>query len=346
LGGSYRIAVVDVATGIYRTNSLTVAASTNIQQSSDGRFLTFNSGNNPLGTNADGNSEVFVGRIGDSLSLEQLTNTTGGANFALAITNSGLVTLQSNRNLSGTNSGLYNEFFQAYAGSQAFTQISTFQTAAIFRASVSTDGSTISFISSQNLTGENADGSAELFRLDSDLGRVLQMTSGADFNGEAFSLLADGSRVLMQLYDDGPVWVYDTSRAGTFVDFEVGAGESGRIAFDLESLLSTVQGLGHYDLSSAAMARLALDHARTRVADVALLRGTLGAQQSRLAVAESLVTSQRGELTVAEARLSNADIAVESATLLRAQILSQTGAALLGQANQQPQIVLRLLQQP
>ena len=46
----------------------------------------------------------------------------------------------------------------------------------------------------------------------------------------------------------------------------------------------------------------------------------------------------------AEARIRDADIAQEAADLVRDQLLQQTGAAILAQANQQPALALKLLQ--
>ena len=49
-------------------------------------------------------------------------------------------------------------------------------------------------------------------------------------------------------------------------------------------------------------------------------------------------------LTAARSRIMDADFAAETANLSRAQILQQAGNAMVAQANQQPQMVLQLLQ--
>ncbi len=73
-------------------------------------------------------------------------------------------------------------------------------------------------------------------------------------------------------------------------------------------------------------------------------RATMGASQSRFdAVIGSLQQSIENQ-TSARSRIMDADFAVETANLSRAQILQQAGNAMVAQANQLPQQVLRLIQ--
>ena len=73
-------------------------------------------------------------------------------------------------------------------------------------------------------------------------------------------------------------------------------------------------------------------------------RATLGASQSRFdAVISNLQTAVENQ-AAARSRIMDADFAQETANLSRAQILQQAGTAMVAQANQLPQQVLRLLQ--
>ncbi|MBZ8140175.1 flagellin FliC [Rubrivivax gelatinosus] len=73
-------------------------------------------------------------------------------------------------------------------------------------------------------------------------------------------------------------------------------------------------------------------------------RATLGASQSRFdAVISNLMVSSENQ-SAARSRIMDADFAAETANLSRAQILQQAGNAMVAQANQLPQQVLRLLQ--
>jgi flagellin len=72
-------------------------------------------------------------------------------------------------------------------------------------------------------------------------------------------------------------------------------------------------------------------------------RGTLGALQSRFENAVSNIQIQAENLSAARGRIMDADFAMETANLSRAQILQQAGTAMVAQANQLPQQVLSLL---
>ena len=73
-------------------------------------------------------------------------------------------------------------------------------------------------------------------------------------------------------------------------------------------------------------------------------RATFGATQSRFeAVISNLQVAVENQ-SAARSRIVDADFAIETANLSRAQILQQAGNAMIAQANQLPQLVLRLLQ--
>jgi flagellin len=73
-------------------------------------------------------------------------------------------------------------------------------------------------------------------------------------------------------------------------------------------------------------------------------RATLGASQSRFeSVISNLQVSVESQ-TAARSRIMDADFAAETANLSRSQILQQAGNAMVAQANQLPQQVMRLLQ--
>ena len=70
---------------------------------------------------------------------------------------------------------------------------------------------------------------------------------------------------------------------------------------------------------------------------------TSGAVQNRLSVTVSNLQSARENLTAANSRIRDTDIAQESSNLTRSQVLVQAGTAMLAQANAAPQAALQLL---
>jgi flagellin len=98
------------------------------------------------------------------------------------------------------------------------------------------------------------------------------------------------------------------------------------------------------DLLSIADATAALTTINAAIQTVAGLRGTIGATVNRLQSAAGVITNQVQNLTGAEDGVRAADIPSTVATLAKFSILEQTGISALAQANQQQQLVLKLLQ--
>jgi len=79
------------------------------------------------------------------------------------------------------------------------------------------------------------------------------------------------------------------------------------------------------------------------IEQIAGQRATLGALQNRLEYTVSNLMNVAEFTTSARSRIEDADFAAESARLAKAQVLQQTGTAMLAQANAQPQLALSLI---
>jgi len=98
------------------------------------------------------------------------------------------------------------------------------------------------------------------------------------------------------------------------------------------------------DLLTQSDAQSALTLINNAVATVAALRGNIGATVNRLQSASNVITDQTQNLTSAENDVTAANIPSAVANLSQYSILMQTGISALAQANQQQQLVLKLLQ--
>ena len=98
------------------------------------------------------------------------------------------------------------------------------------------------------------------------------------------------------------------------------------------------------DLLSAGTAQTALTDLNTAIAQVAALRGDVGAGINRLQAATNVINTQTQNLSSAESSIRSADMTQVVANLTQYSILSQTGISALSQANQMQQSVLKLLQ--
>jgi flagellin len=98
------------------------------------------------------------------------------------------------------------------------------------------------------------------------------------------------------------------------------------------------------NLLTAGNAETALAAINSAIASVASTRGQIGAVINRLQSASNVISNQVTNLTSAENTITAADIPTAVANLTKYSILEQTGISALAQANQQQQLVLKLLQ--
>ena len=102
--------------------------------------------------------------------------------------------------------------------------------------------------------------------------------------------------------------------------------------------------LASQNVQSVASANTMIQRVDAALTSISSARSALGAIQSRFeSVVASLHTASEN-LSASRSRIQDADFAVETAKLTRAQILQQAGTAILAQANSSPQSVLKLLQ--
>ena len=141
----------------------------------------------------------------------------------------------------------------------------------------------------------------------------------------------------------------DSARVGGFVRFESSGGVNIATTDATGSLLTSVSEnseliavntLSVGDADSASAAIDVLDAAIQQTND---LRATLGAIQNRLQSTVANLESSSENLQISNSRVRDADVAMESAELARAQVLMQAGISVMSQANQQPQMALKLL---
>jgi len=105
----------------------------------------------------------------------------------------------------------------------------------------------------------------------------------------------------------------------------------------------TTQGGGGVDVSTQALATAAVSTLNTAIQNLATLRATNGSEQVRLTFAADMLAVNKTNLEAANGRITDVDIASESANLARLNILQQAGTAMLAQANNNNQSILRLL---
>jgi flagellin len=127
------------------------------------------------------------------------------------------------------------------------------------------------------------------------------------------------------------------SSAGS-VTFQVGANDGETISAATISLGSAV-GSSFTSLGSSTV----LSSIDVAIDAVSAQRATFGAVSNRLDHALNAAATYQQNLTAANSRIVDVDMAAETVKMTNNQILSQAGIAMLSQANQSPQSVLKLL---
>lgn len=129
----------------------------------------------------------------------------------------------------------------------------------------------------------------------------------------------------------------------TSISLLVGAHSGQTIQLSLENSSSAQLGLNGPSIDSAAHAAAALSVLDSAVDEVSSARGTLGATQNTLLSAIASIQNLRENLSAADSRIRDVDVAQETADMARNQIQQQLAISVLAQANLQPQLALTLL---
>ena len=99
-----------------------------------------------------------------------------------------------------------------------------------------------------------------------------------------------------------------------------------------------------FSLATQADARQALAPLDRKIDQLSAQRGVIGAFQSRLSAALNTLENASENFAAAQSRIRDVDVAFESGELARLEIIQRAAAAILAQANQQPALVIKLVQ--
>ena len=177
---------------------------------------------------------------------------------------------------------------------------------------------------------------------------VLTNTERAYIDTESTALVQEVDRIASVTEFNG---VFMIATGALPIDMQVGLNQGDVITVNFSPSDAATLGAGlggpalnTLDLgSSQASAQSGLSIIDQAITDLSTARSTLGATQNRLEVTISNLDSARENLAAANSRIRDVDVAEETASMTRNQILSQAGTAVLAQANQIPQAALSLL---
>ena len=188
-------------------------------------------------------------------------------------------------------------------------------------------GSAIAF-TALRVGQENPDGSAAI--------RSMVTFNGEDTFNQVFGLsngtaLGSGDKNFrVHIVDNTP-------------NFQIGGDPGQKMHVNFSAMNADALGVESLDMTTVAAAAKSIAKINSAIDKVSAERSKLGAFQNRLEYAINNIRNTHSNLSAAESRIRDADVAQEMIEFTRDQIVNQSGTAMLAQANLLPQGVLQLL---
>ena len=149
-----------------------------------------------------------------------------------------------------------------------------------------------------------------------------------------------------QVKDDGTKITFSASAGNGGLTLQIGdtADKFNQMTVSVGDMHAKALGISDVDISTQAGAKAAVDKIKSAINSVSSTRGDLGAIQNRLEHTINNLSVSAENMTAAESRIRDVDMANEMMAYTKNNILVQSSQAMLAQANQLPQGVLQLLQ--
>ncbi len=124
----------------------------------------------------------------------------------------------------------------------------------------------------------------------------------------------------------------------------IGANTGQDLTISINAMDASSLGVEALKVNTQESANIAIKVIDTAISTVTAERSKLGAIQNRLESSINTLTTSSENLTSAQSQIADVDMASEMANYTKLSVLNQAATAMLAQANQQPQQVLKLLQ--
>lgn len=181
---------------------------------------------------------------------------------------------------------------------------------------------------------------------------AMQASSDGIGNSERAYVEQEKTQLTSELTRNANTAIYNgtaiLNTGATSLDFQVGINNvaaNDRISLSTVDVTASTLGLAaaSFNFSTKASAQAALNTIDTALESISSKRATLGAAGNRFQMAIQNIQNFSEQLSAANSRIKDVDVAEETSALSRAQILAQSGISVLAQANQLPQMALKLL---
>jgi flagellin len=167
-------------------------------------------------------------------------------------------------------------------------------------------------------------------------------------NDEFNALMTEIDRIAEVTEFNGKYLLNGASCGG--ISFQVGLNNvsNDRITVSISStkasgIGSTNGSIISQSISTMTDAKNSLGVIDEAIKDISSVRGNLGAAQNRLQTTVNNLATQRENISAANSRIRDVDVASETVSMTRSQILMQAGVSVLAQSNQLPSMALSLI---
>ena len=156
----------------------------------------------------------------------------------------------------------------------------------------------------------------------------------------------EGSGISVKLDGTGKIAEFSAIADGAALTLQIGdtSADFNQMEVSVSDMHVAALGIADVDISTQAGAKAAVDKIKSAINSVSSTRGDLGAIQNRLEHTINNLSVTAENMTAAESRIRDVDMANEMMAYTKNNILVQSSQAMLAQANQIPQGVLQLLQ--
>ena len=172
-----------------------------------------------------------------------------------------------------------------------------------------------------------------------DLAKMNSLLASATVTGAGTTGLANGDGFALETGKT-------TAAKGKSLTLQIGdtSADFNQMAVSVGDMHGEALGIADIDISTQVGAQTAVDKIKSAINSVSSTRGDLGAIQNRLEHTINNLSVTSENMTAAESRIRDVDMANEMMAYTKNNILVQSSQAMLAQANQLPQGVLQLLQ--
>lgn len=172
------------------------------------------------------------------------------------------------------------------------------------------------------------------------------VASRTDIQTQVTALAAQLSSIGSSTNFNGVKLLDGSATGAAALNFQTGANAADKVTLDLGTAnVSTIgTAVAALKFDNATDAQASITAIQTQIQTVSTAQATLGATQNVLTATAQSIAVNSQNLTAANSQIADTDMASEMAKYSKENVLMQAGTAMLSQANQQSQLILKLLQ--